>query len=67
MVGEDITTRTIPAISISDDIDNKDVNDVSTPPVGVLPQPIVRTIVDIDQSVGDARQGYLQQADLSEV
>jgi hypothetical protein len=50
--GKAITERTVPAIPISDDIDN-DVGYVSTPsPVGVSPQPIVHTIVDIDQSIG---------------
>ena len=49
--GKDITTRTIPAIPISDDIDNKYANDES-PPVGVLSQPIAHTIVDIDQGLG---------------
>ena len=48
--GKDITTRTILAIPNSDDIE--DVNDVSTPPpVGVSPQPIVHTIVDLDQGI----------------
>lgn len=50
--GKSIITRTIPAVPISDDIDN-DVNEVSTPPpVGASPQPIVHTIVEIDQSIG---------------
>ena len=49
-MGEGYYHRTILAIPNSDDIE--DVNDVSTPPpVGVSPQPIVHTIVDLDQGI----------------